>query len=245
MPGMRRSWSRRLMPAVVDQEVGVVGVRGRVDRDQHQDARALLLDGDALLRDFLRQARLRRRDAVLGEDVGDVLVGADLEVDVELHAAVAGVRRLHVDQPVHAVDFLLDRGRHRLLHRLGGRARIVGRHADVGRGEERILLDRQPGDGDRTQHDGQDRDDDRDDRTADEELAHGLFPPGLRGWLRLGRFALGLLVHLRFRRAARGRNSRVDLGPRPRLLDPVHDHPLAGLEAVLHDQQRRRRFRRA
>jgi hypothetical protein len=78
-------------PGVVDQEVGVVGVRRRVDRDHHQNAGALLLDGDALLRGFLRQARLCRRHAVLGEDVRDVLVRSDLEIDVELHASVAGV----------------------------------------------------------------------------------------------------------------------------------------------------------
>ena len=150
-----------------------------------------------------RQARLRRRDAVLGQDVGDVLVGADLEVDVELHAAVAGVRRLHVDQAVDAVDLLLDRGRHRLLHRLGGGAGVGGGHADVGRRQERILLDRQPGDGDQPEHDGQDRDDDGDDRPPDEEVGHGLFPPGFRGRLRAaGDRALARCVRLRCGRAA-------------------------------------------
>ena len=168
--------------AVVDQEVGVVGVRRRVERDHHQDAGALLLDGDALLRDLLRQARLRRRYAVLREDVRDVLVGPDLEIDVEQHPPVAGVRRLHVDQAVDAVDFLLDRGRHRLLDRLGRGAGIGGGDADVRRGEERILLDRQPGDRDHTEQDGQDRDDDRDDRPADEELCPRPIspPPSLR-----------------------------------------------------------------
>ena len=136
-PGNPEDLVAQVDPAVVDQEVGVVRVRRRVERDQHQDAGALLLDGDALLRDFLRQARLRRRNAVLGEDVRDVLVRPDLEVDVEQHAAVAGVRRLHVDQPIDAVDLLLDGGGHRLLHRLGRRAGVVGGDADVGRGKER------------------------------------------------------------------------------------------------------------
>ena len=97
--------------------------------------------------DLLRQARLRRRDPVLGQDVGRVLVDADLEVDVELHAAVAGVRRLHVDHAVDAVDFLLDRRRHRLLDRHRGGAGIVRGHADRRRREERILLDGETGEG--------------------------------------------------------------------------------------------------
>ena len=69
---------------------------------------------------------------------------AHLEVDVELHAAVAGVRRLHVDHALDAVHLLLDRRRHRLLHRHGGGARVGGGHADGRRGEERVLLEAQP-----------------------------------------------------------------------------------------------------
>ena len=165
-------------PAVVDQVVRVVGALRGVDRQQHEDARALLLHGHALRRHLLGQARLGRRDPVLGEDVGDVLVDADLEADVELHAAVARVGRLHVDHLVDAVDLLLDRRGHRLLDRHRRGARIVRGDADDGRGEEGVLLEAQAGERvDPEEHD-QDRDDDRDDRPADEELGHGL-PSGL------------------------------------------------------------------
>ena len=130
--------------AVVDQEVGVVASVRRVERDHHQDARAHLLDRDALSDDLLRQTRLGDGDAVLGEDVRHVLVDAHREVDVELHAAVAGVGRLHVDHVLDAVHLLLDRRGHRLLDRHGRGARVVRGHADRRRGEERVLLDAQP-----------------------------------------------------------------------------------------------------
>ena len=87
------------------------------------------------------QPRLGRRDPVLREDVGGVLVDADLEVDVEQHAAVARVRRLHVDHVVDAVDFLLDGRGDRLLHRDRRGARVGRRDADRRRGEERVLLE--------------------------------------------------------------------------------------------------------
>ena len=106
--------------------------------------------------DLLRQPRLRRRDPVLGEHVGRVLVDADLEVDVELHAAVAGVRRLHVDHAVDAVDFLLDRRRHRLLDRHRGSARVVRRDADRRRRQEGVLLDGETGEAEQSHQDQQD-----------------------------------------------------------------------------------------
>ena len=157
--------------AVVDQVLRVVGPSGRVDRQEHQDARALFLHRHALRDHFLGQARLSRGDAILGEDVGDVLVDADLEVDVEEHATVARVRRLHVDHPVDAVDLLLDRRGHRLLHRHRRGARIRRRDADGRRREKRILLEGEPAQRvDSEQHDD-DRDHDCDDRPPDEENA--------------------------------------------------------------------------
>ena len=171
-PGDAEDLVPQVDAAVVDQEVRVVAPPGRVDRDDHQDAGALLLDGDALLDHLLGEPRLGHRDPVLREDVGGVLVDADLEADVEQHAAVARVRRLHVDHLVDAVDFLLDRGGDRLLHRDRRGARVGRRDADRRRGEERVLLEGELEERGGPQQHGEDRDDDRDDRAADEELRH-------------------------------------------------------------------------
>jgi hypothetical protein len=188
----------------------VVGAVGRVDRHHHQDAGVDLLHRDALRDHFLGQARLGLRHAVLGEGVGGVQIGADLEGHVELHAAVAGVQRLHVEHVVHAVDLLLDGRGHRLLDHLGAGARVGGGDLDVGRGELRILLDGQlEQGGDPDQHD-QDRDHHGHDGPADEELAMAYSAAGAR------RAACGLQG---------GGDRRVVL----QLLDALHHHLFAGL----------------
>ena len=107
----------------------------------------MLLDGDTLLVDFSRQTTFGGGHAVLGKDVRCVLVGSNFKVDVKQHAAVAGVRRLHVNHPVDAVDFLFDRNRYRLLNCLSRGARISPGDADVGRRQEGILFDRKAADG--------------------------------------------------------------------------------------------------
>src|SRR3979411_1627922 len=58
------------------------------------DAGTLLLDRDALLIYFRGQASSRSSAPILREHVGGVLVGPDFEVNVQQHAAVAGIRRL-------------------------------------------------------------------------------------------------------------------------------------------------------
>ena len=165
--------------AIVGQKVRVVAPFGRVDGDDHQNARALLLDRDTLLDHLLRQARLSRRDPVLREHVGRVLVDADFKVDVELHAAVAGVRRLHVDHLIDAVDFLLDGRRYRLLHRHRRSARVGRRDSDGRRRQEWVLLDGETLEAEQPHQNQQDRNDDSDDGPADEKVCHGLFPPCL------------------------------------------------------------------
>src|SRR5881409_3681815 len=82
----------------------------------------------------------------------------DVNFEVEQHAAVAGVRRLHVDHPVDAVDLLLDRRGHGLLDRHRRGARIVGGHADGRRRQERILLEAEPEERVGAHHDGDDGD---------------------------------------------------------------------------------------
>ncbi len=159
--------------AVVGEKGSVVGAVRREQRDQHQDAGTHLLDGYTLRRDFPRQTRLGGGDAVLGEDVGHVLIDADGEVDVELHAAVAGVGRLHVDHALDAVDLLLDGRGHRLLDGDCRSAWVVRGHTNRRRCEKRILLDAEAAQGEQSEQDDEDRNDDRDDRTSDEELCHG------------------------------------------------------------------------
>ena len=67
--------------------------------------------------DVGRQVRLRLRDPVLDVDLVDVRIGVDVERDRQLHRAVVGVGRLHVEHVVDAVHLLLERRRHRLLDR--------------------------------------------------------------------------------------------------------------------------------
>ena len=106
---------------------------GEYSDDHQQDAGVDLLDRDALLHHVLRQPRLGLRHAVLREHVRRVEVHADLEGDVEQHAAVARVERLHVDQVVDAVHLLLDRRRDRLLDHLGARAGVgASRRGSIG-----------------------------------------------------------------------------------------------------------------
>ena len=161
---------------VVVQEQRVEGALGRVDRRDQQDARVDLLDREPLLQHLLRQPRLGLRDAVLREHVRVVEAAAHLEGDVEQHAAVARVQRLHVEQVVHAVDFLLDRRRHRLLDHLRVGAGVVARDAHDRRGEGRILLDRQALQRDGAGDHHQDGDHHGDDRPPDEEVGHDSNP---------------------------------------------------------------------
>src|SRR5262249_4986619 len=162
--------------AIVDEVVAVARPVRRVDGDEHEDARALLLHGDALRVDLLGQARLCSRDTVLGQDVGGVLVHAHREADVEQHAAIARVRRLHVDHSLDAVHLLLDRSGDRLLDGDGRGARIRRGDANDRWGEEGILLEREPRQRERPHDHDDDRYDDRDNRPADEKLRHD-YPP--------------------------------------------------------------------
>ena len=214
---------------VVVQEQRVEAALGRVDRRDQQDARVDLLDREPLLQHLLRQPRLGLRHAVLREHVRVVEAAAHLEGDVEQHAAVARVQRLHVEQVVDAVDFLLDRRRHRLLDDLGVGAGVVARDAHDRRRERRILLDRQAPQRDGAGDHHQDGDHHGDDRPPDEEVGHDSTPSGVPDVVS---DAAG-----RVRRFSR-HDGGIDGHARPHLLQPFDDHLVVGLQAALDDPER-------
>ena len=51
----------------------------------------MLLDRDALLINFCGQARGRSGGSILCKNVGGVLIGSDFEVNIQQHAAIAGI----------------------------------------------------------------------------------------------------------------------------------------------------------
>ena len=114
---------------VVGEEQRVVGLVRREQRHEHHRQAGDLAHREAELLDVGRQVRLRLRQPVLHVHLIDVRVGVDVERDRELHRAVVGVGRLHVEHVVDAVHLLLERRRDRLLD--GDR---VG--AGVGGGDE-------------------------------------------------------------------------------------------------------------
>ena len=91
----------------------------RIDRDDAEQRRRLLLDRHALALHVGRQARQRDLDAVVDVDGIDVGIGAELERGGERIAAVVAADALHVDHLVDADDLRLDRLRDRLVHDLG------------------------------------------------------------------------------------------------------------------------------
>ncbi len=174
---------------VVAEEERVVGALRRVEGDDEERVARGLLDGQAELVDVRRQVRLGLRNAVLRVDLVEVDVGLDVERDLEVHRAVVGVGGLHVDHVVDAVHLLLERRRHGLLDRDRVRARVGRGDLDLGRHDVGVLGDREPRHRDVPRHRREDRDDDRDDRPANEKRAHGptsraLWPPPRRGSLR-------------------------------------------------------------
>src|SRR5207253_2314687 len=198
--------------------------------DKHQNARALLFDGDTLLDHLLRQARLSRRDPVLRQHVCRVLVDTDFKVDIELHAAVAGVRRLHVDHLIDAVHFLLDGRRYRLFHRHRGSARVGRRDSDGRRRQEWVLLDGETLEAEQSHQNHQDRNDDGDDKPADEKVYHGLFSPRLD--LALGRqhvWSKGSFFQLY--------SLGADLNAGLHFLKPFHDDLFARLQSRFDDPE--------
>ena len=172
--------ARQALERVDHLQIGVIAQRHRIDRavrrgeidDQHE-VRVLLLDRHAGLVDDRRQDRRRLRDAVLHVDRGDAQGIADLEGDGDRRRAVVRARRRHVDHAGHAVDLLLERGRHRVGDDLGAGAGIDRADDDLRRRDLRELRDRKQEVADRAREHHDDRDRGCEDRPFDEESDHG------------------------------------------------------------------------
>ncbi len=154
---------------VIGEEQRIVGVLGRIDRDDAEQRRGFLFYRDALALHVRRQLRQRHLDAVVDVDGVDVGIGAELEGRRERVAAVVAARALHVDHLVDADDLRLDDlGDGRFHHRRIG-AGIKRGDRDLRRHDIRILRQR---DGIEREQAGDRRDDGDDDgkpRTVDED----------------------------------------------------------------------------
>ncbi len=73
---------------VVREKDGVVQGIGRLQHDHRDEVRGHLLHGHTLPDDFRRQLRLGKLLAILGLDLGDVRIGADLERQFNGHMPV-------------------------------------------------------------------------------------------------------------------------------------------------------------
>ena len=124
-----------------------------------------------------RQQRRGGRDFVLHVDGRHVGVTALLEIDRNLGTPRVAGRGGHVDHVLHAVDRLLERHDHTLLHRLGIRTAVCGRHADGRRGDVGILLHGEGIQADQPGHQDYDRNDDRQNRSVYESLQFHATPP--------------------------------------------------------------------
>ena len=159
----------KLDRGVVAQIEVVAAAVGREQVDDHQHVGRFLLHQHALAGDQVGQHRLRQRHAVLHQHLGHVQVDAQPERDRERVIAVVGALRRHVEHAFHAVDLLLDGGRHRVGHQLGVGAGIGGRHLHRGRRNFRVLGDRKHQDGDQAGQGNDDRQHRSEDRSIDEK----------------------------------------------------------------------------
>ena len=213
----------------------------REDVDRHQPGRLLLADHDALPADFLRQARLGERDAVLDQHLRRIEVGSELESDGDRHPPVAGRLRRLVEHVVDAVDLLLDRSSDRVGDRLGRRAGIVGADRHGRRHDLRELRDRQPDIGEGADDRDDDRDDAGKDRAPDEEVAelHGVrldYLAARVAWEALGRRGLRGLGSGGFG-GTDLHHARLHLGARHGELDALDDDPVGAGQSGTDDAQ--------
>ena len=212
----------------------------RQDREQ-QEVRACLVDAHALLRHRRRQPRRGAAQPVLHVDLRLVRIGAGLEAQRDLPAAVGLADRFHVDQPGRAVHLALDDADHAVFERLRRRAGVGGVDDDRRRRDGRVLRHRQLRDRHAAEHQDEQRDDPREDRAVDEKCGHALRSPLSEPEAgRAAEAAAGA-------DAAPAGGARRRPAPRHRfhrrvaaqLLEAVDHHPLAGFQAVGDDPLRR------
>ena len=94
---------------------------------------------DSLAAHIFGQTRQRGIDAVLHEHLRFIEIGAELERNRDLHAAIARARRGHVKHALDAVDFLFERSGDSFGKRHCIGARILRGDNDRGRRDFRIL----------------------------------------------------------------------------------------------------------
>src|SRR5262249_20761605 len=121
-----------------------------------------------------RQGSERTRHPVLHQHLGGVDVRADPESDRERIAAVRSAVGLHVDHTVNAVHLLLDWQGYSIDQVAGAGPWIARRHLDRGGHHVWILRHREREQGDAADHNHEDRQYVRQNRTFNEELRnHG------------------------------------------------------------------------
>jgi hypothetical protein len=86
----------------------VAGI-GRLQHDDRNKIRGQLLHGYTLPDDFRRQLRFRELFTVLGLDLGDVRVGADLKRQLDGHMPIVTAGGIEIEQVVDAGERDLDR----------------------------------------------------------------------------------------------------------------------------------------
>ena len=135
----------------------------------HRDVRRSLFGDDSKRPHFLGQSRERLGDAVLHLHLREIDVRADLERDGESERAVGCGRRCHVEHSLDAVDCVLEWRADCLREHSWICAGILRANGDRRGRDFGILADRQTEEGEQPGGENYERQNDREDRTVDEE----------------------------------------------------------------------------
>jgi hypothetical protein len=157
--------ARQIIREIPGGHAGVGGNEGEHDQKilhRFRDLQALLLH-------WLRQQWRREREFVLHLYLCGIGVRAVFEREGDRRLAVRLAGRRDVAQVVEALHLLLDDLRDRVIERLRGGAGVGCGNGDLGRGDARILRDRQVRDRDHAAQHDEDRKDPGENRTLDEE----------------------------------------------------------------------------
>ena len=118
IPCSRSNSSRMWIKRVVAQIELIVAAVGRIDVDGHEDVRRHFSRRHAGLFQHVGQHGQGQVHPVLHQHLRQVQIHALLERDGQIVRAVVGALGGHVQHVLHAVDLLLDGGRHGLGHDL-------------------------------------------------------------------------------------------------------------------------------